>query len=132
MILVDSCVWIDLFKGKSTFQVLFLENLSLTLSQEICINHIIYFEVLRGIVSNKEQRRVKKIFDRLEFFDHKNKDFDELITVYKKCQQKGFTLTKLGDWLIYKSVIDHSLELLTSDKDFKKLSKIQPFPIVAL
>lgn len=130
MILVDTCVWIDLFKGIQTPQVQFLEEQSLTLSKEICLNHIIYFEVLRGIRSDKQRSRVKIIFQNLKFFDHHNNNFDQLIVIYQKCQKQGFTLSKLGDWLIFKSVLDHSLELLTSDQDFFKLNQIHPFALV--
>lgn len=131
MILVDSCVWIDLLKGKSTPQVEYIQNISLTLSHEICINNIIFFEVLRGIRSDKERRKVKNIFNKFEFYNHLDKGFEELVEIYRLCQKKGFTLSKLGDWLIFKSVMDHSLELLTSDDDFKKLNKIYPFPLIS-
>lgn len=130
MILVDTCVWIDFFKNRETPEVKFLENLSVTLSDEICLNHIIYFEVLRGIRSDRMHRRVKNIFGRLEFYDHLQQNFDQLIAIYRDCQKKGVTLTKLGDWLILKSVLDHRLSLLTSDRDFQNLNKVHHFSLI--
>lgn len=132
MILVDSCVWIDLFRGDLSPQVRFLKNLSLTLSQEICLSHVIFFEVLRGIRSNREHRRIKNFFLKLKFQDYLNQDFEKLTEIYLYCQKKGFLLPKLGDWLILKTTLDHSLELLTSDKDFKKLNEIYSFPLVVV
>ena len=87
---------------------------------------------MRGIGSDRERRRVKNIFLKLKFFDYINKDFEKLTEIYRNCQKKGFLLSKLGDWLIFKTVIDHSLELLTSDKDFIKLSEIYSFPLVVV
>ncbi len=130
MILVDSSVWIDLFKNKHTPQVDFLENLQKNLSHEICISHIIYFEVLRGIPLELERKRVQKLFKNFIFRDYSNGNFDTLTSIYRLCQQKGFALSRLGDWLIFKTVLDHSLELLTSDKDFYQLNKIYPFSLV--
>lgn len=132
MILVDSCVWIDLFRGDLSPQVKFLKNLSLTLSHEVCLSHIIFFEVLRGIRSDRERRRAKNIFLKFKFFDYLNKDFEKLTEIYMICQKKGFLLPKLGDWLILKTSLDHSLELLTSDKDFKNLNEIYSFPLVSV
>lgn len=130
MILVDSSVWIDLFKNKHTAQVSFLENIQKTLSHEICISHIIYFEVLRGIASELERKRVERLFENLIFRDYHNENFNTTISIYRLCQQRGFTLSRLGDWLILKTVLDHSLEFLTTDNDFYKLHSVYPFRLI--
>ena len=130
MILVDSSVWIDLFKNKRTPQVVFLENLQKSLSHEICISHIIYFEVLRGIPSDLERKRIQKLLNTLVFCDYHNQNFDNLTSNYRTCRQKGFTLLRLGDWVIFETGLDHSLELLPSDGYFHQLNKIYPFHIL--
>ena len=42
----------------------------------------------------------------------------------------GLILQKLGDWLIVQTVLDHGLELLTSDKDFSKILPCVPLNLV--
>ena len=39
---------------------------------------------------------------------------------------------KLGDWLIVKTVLDHRLTLLTTDKDFSRLQAVIPFSLEPL
>lgn len=131
MILVDSCVWIDLLGKRGTREVRFLQELLLRPRAEICLSHVIYFEVLRGIPNTLERRRIQRIFDRLEFFDYRNSSFVPLIDLVLECRRNGFTLPKLGDWLILKTVLDHSLSLLTSDKHFISLQRFVPFPLAS-
>jgi predicted nucleic acid-binding protein len=129
MILVDSCVWIDLFKGRKTLAVQRLEEIRECLTPEICVSSIIYFEVLRGISSDIDRKKIQRAFDLLEIKDYFNKGFGNLVELVISVERKGFRLKKLGDWLILKTVLDHSLTLLTSDEDFYHLQKVVSFPI---
>ncbi len=127
MILVDSCVWIDLLRGKETAAVSRLREIRQRLSPEICISGIIYFEVLRGIHSDLERRQVRGQFDKLERRDPLSSGYERLVEISVAAERKGLSLPRLGDWLILKTVLDHSLALLTSDRDFSRLSQIVHF-----
>lgn len=129
MILVDSCVWIDLLKGKTTPAVRRLIDIQVKKTPEFCISSVIYFEVLRGIASDLDRKKVQRAFDLFERRDFLNTDFEKLLTWYLACEKKGLRVLKLGDWLIVKTLLDHSLTLLTSDKDFFKLQKVIPFSL---
>ncbi len=129
MILVDSCVWIDLLKGKGTPAVRRLQEIQHDQTPEVCMSSIIYFEVLRGIASDLERRSVQRAFDHLEFRDYLTSGFDRLVALSREADRRGIPLKKLGDWLILKTVLDHSLTLLTLDQDFFRMQKIVPFPL---
>lgn len=132
MILVDSSVWIDIFRGRKTPAALFLKNLQQTHSAEICINSIVYFEVLRGIRFELERKRIQRLFDSLTKKDYLLEGFERLVTLYQIALKKKLPTSKLGDWLILKTVLDHQLTLLTSDKDFYRLCEIVPFSLLRL
>lgn len=127
MILVDSCVWIDLLRGKITPSVCVLQKIREEQTTEICINSIVYFEVLRGITSDLVRRKTQRIFDSLERREYLHAGFDRLISLSLDAEKHGVFVKKLGDWLILKTILDHSLTLLTSDGDFKRLSQVIPF-----
>ena len=129
MILVDSCVWIDLLKGNKTLAVTRLEQIQQDRAPEICISSVIYFEVLRGIDSDIERKRVQRGFDLLETRNFFPEGFDRLLEIYHAVRRKGISVSKLGDWLILKTVLDHSITLLTSDGDFHRLHKLVPFSL---
>lgn len=132
MVLIDSCVWIDLLKKRLTPAVQKLLKIQKDQTPEICISSIVYFEVLRGIRSDLERKKVQHAFDLLERRDYLNKGFDRLTILYRAAERKGHVVTKLGDWLIIKTVLDHSLTLLTSDKDFLRLQEDVPIPLELL
>ncbi|MGK5086764.1 PIN domain-containing protein [Bdellovibrionota bacterium FG-2] len=123
MILVDSCVWIDLLKKRKNKHTLLLENLAHNLLEEVCISHVIYFEVLRGITSDLERKKLASSFEKMAFFDFRNDGFDAWIAIYRKCTRSGVNLPRLGDWMIAKTAVDHDLELLTSDQDFLAIAE---------
>lgn len=129
MLLVDSCVWIDLLKGGDTPAVRRLRAVQSAQSPEICISGIIYFEVLRGIVPDIERKRVQRQFDLLERRECLPGGFHRLVAIAIAAQRRGMTLKKLGDWLILKTLLDHSLTLLTSDTGFHRLQRVVPFAI---
>lgn len=129
MVLVDSCVWIDLLRGKKTRAVQRLEQIQVERSPEISISSIIYFEVLRGISSDLERKKVERAFDLLERRDYFHDGFERLLNISLQAQKKGLVFKKLGDWLILKTVLDHSLTLLTSDTDFFHFRKLIPFSL---
>lgn len=129
MVLVDSCVWIDLLRGKKTRAVQRLEQIQVERSPEISISSIIYFEVLRGISSDLERKKVERAFDLLERRDYFHDGFERLLNISLQAQKKGLVFKKLGDWLILKTVLDHSLTLLTSDTDFLHFRKLIPFSL---
>lgn len=132
MILVDSCVWIDLLKGSQTSAVRRLNKIQADQTPEICISSVIYFEVLRGITSDLERRRVQKALDLLERRDYLNENFELLTALSISARRKGINVPRLGDWLIVKTILDHNLSLLTSDKDFYRLKKVIPLTLESL
>lgn len=129
MILVDSCVWIDLLRGKITPAARRLKEIQKARTPEICISSIIYFEVLRGISFDLERRKIQTFLDRLEKRDCLAEGFSRLVDFSIAAQRRGCTISKLGDWLILKTLLDHSLTLLTSDRDFYRLQHFIPFPL---
>lgn len=129
MILVDSCVWIDLLRGRETRQVGALSLIQQTKSSELCMSSIVYFEVLRGINEDIQRKRVQRRFDLLERRDYLNAGFDRLVSLSLEAERRGVTLRKVGDWLIVKTLLDHSLTLLTSDKDFSRLAQVIPLKL---
>lgn len=130
MILVDSSVWIDIFRGRKTQASRFLKNIQETNISEICISSIIYFEVLRGIRSDLDRKKIQRDFDHFIRKDYINTGFDKLTSHYQIALRKKLPTSKLGDWLILKTVLDHNLTLLTSDKDFYRIQEIIPFSLI--
>lgn len=132
MILVDSCVWIDYLKGRESAGTLFVDRLIARADAELCVSGIIAFEVLRGVSEPGERKLVTRIFERLERRDYRHDSLAETLRYDLNCRRHGVTLSKLGDWLIVQTALDHDLELLTSDKDFRRIAPYVPVRLVPI
>ncbi len=117
MILVDSSVWIDYFRGIETGPSALLN--SLFGRTPIAVGDLIAAEVLQGVRDDREYRHVKRVFDAFDHVDLcgydlavKASENDRLL------RAKGITVRKTIDTLIATRCIEDRLTLLHSDKDF--------------
>lgn len=118
MILVDSSVWIDYFKGTINKQTDFLDSALGT--QSLCIGDLILTEVLQGFRRDKDFRQARKMLAELTVYEllgieiaHKSANNFRLL------KKRGITVRKTANVIIATFCIEQSLPLLFTDKDFK-------------
>ncbi len=118
MILVDSSVWIDYFRGRDNPPVEILDR-SLGV-RDVGVGDLVLTEVLQGFRDDEDYRIAKSIMDELSVFDMLGK-FMALKSAenFRKIRKKGITIRKTADVIIATYCIEHRLPLLFSDKDFK-------------
>lgn len=122
MIVVDSSVWIDFFNGSETREVARL--LSLLGVEPLLVGDIVLLEVLQGVGSEAEARRVE---DALRRFDVEPMLDPELAvlaaTYYRRLRGLGITVRKTIDLIIGAFCIARGHALLTADRDFAPMAK---------
>ena len=117
MILVDSSVWIDYFRGKPTVQTDLLEGL--LDSQELAIGDLIFTEVLQGCKFDKEFNEVRRLLGRLELIVLGGKDIViEAASNYRRLRSLGVTVRGTVDVILATRCILNGHQLLHSDQDF--------------
>lgn len=120
MILVDSSVWIDYFKGTANEETDFLDS-ALGL-EPVGIGDLILTEVLQGIKSDSEYRKVKQLMMELSIFELLGQDRAiRAANNYRALRKKGVTIRKTNDLIIGTFCIDESLPLLFRDRDFEPM-----------
>lgn len=122
MILVDSSVWIDYFRGISSPQTDLLDELFE--SKKIIVGDIILTEVLQGFDSEKQFRETLDIFKTVPMI--RVGGYDTAVAAarnYRKLRKLGFTVRKTVDTLIATSCILQGYELLHNDRDFIPFEK---------
>jgi len=122
MILVDTTVWIDFFRGKTTSQVDILELL-ISEGQDICICGLVLTEVLQGIREEKQYKKIKTYFDDLVFLPMTQSMHLLSADIYRALRKKGITVRKSIDCMIASVAISHGVQLLHNDKDFIPIEK---------
>ena len=117
MILVDSSVWIDFFRGTRTPQA---EKLDVLLgTTRIAVGDLILAEVLQGVRDEREFQQVRKTLDSFEQVDLVGREVAiQAAKNFRKLRELGLTVRKTIDTLIATRCIASNYTLLHSDRDF--------------
>jgi hypothetical protein len=118
MVLVDSSVWIEYFKGNDS--VLLLNEL--IDSNNLCINDLILAELLPSI-NHKNENDLKQLLLAIEKIDLEI-DWHQIISMQTKNLRNGINKVGISDLIIIQNAIIKDVELYTIDKHFDLMSKI--------
>ena len=122
MILVDSSVWIDYFRGSATKQT---QRLDILLDTEaLAIGDLILTEVLQGFMVDPEFDEAKRLFASLEWVELGGEDVAiEAARNFRKLRKLGITVRQTIDTVIATRCIVSGYELLHDDRDFDAFEK---------
>jgi hypothetical protein len=117
MILVDSSVWIDYFRGTATPQTDRLDSLLGT--EPVAIGDLILTEVLQGFASDRDFNQARKLLTSLAVVDLGGRDIAiQAARHFRALRALGVTVRKTIDTVIATRCIESRLALLYSDRDF--------------
>lgn len=118
MILVDSSVWIDYFKGVDLPQTALLDRLLGV--RPLAIGDLIMTEVLQGFREDGDFAAALSSFKELEFVELGGLDTAlQAARNFRMLRARGFTIRKTVDTIIATRCILDGHELLFSDRDFQ-------------
>jgi len=117
VILVDSSVWIDYFRGMQSSQT---DRLYALLGNEpVATGDLVLAEVLQGFGSTQDFSQGKKLLTSLPIIELVGGDIAiQAAKNFRTLRSLGITVRKTIDTLIATSCIEKGLVLLYSDKDF--------------
>ena len=117
MILVDSSVWIDYFRGTATPQANKLHELLGT--EPLAIGDLILTEVLQGFGSERDFNAARKVLLGLDMVVLGGADVAvDAAKNYRKLRALGLTVRKTIDTVIATRCIVSGHTLLHNDRDF--------------
>ena len=133
MILVDTSVLVDYFRGKETPKTRVFDAI---LDQEFFfgISPYTYQELLQGAKDEREFKLLKEYLDTQNFYflPPTLETFAKASRMYFDLRRKGITLRGTIDILIALTAIHHNLSLLHDDRDFDVMaSEIKALKITA-
>lgn len=117
MILVDSSVWIDFFRGTTTPATDALNGLLLT--DKLAIGDLILTEVLQGFASERDFLTAQRMLGSLDLVVIGGADVMIVAARnYRLLRERGITVRKTIDTLIATRCLVDDLVLLHDDRDF--------------
>ena len=122
MILVDTTVWIDFFRGRDTTQVRNLERL-IGDNEDICVCGVILTEVLQGIREDKDYAAASFRFESFIYLPMGQMTFKKAAEIYRTLRRKGVTIRNAVDCMIAAVAIEHDIPLLHHDRDFSPIAQ---------
>ena len=122
MILVDSSVWIDFFRGRDTAQVNRLD--ALFAEERIFVGDLILTEVLQGFRTDKDFNEARKTLETFPTLELAGSDVALAAAKnFRALQALGFTVRKTIDTIIATRCIHSGFRLMHADRDFDAFEK---------
>jgi predicted nucleic acid-binding protein len=117
VILVDSSVWVDYFRGVDTPEADKLDTLLGV--EQVMTGDLILTEVLQGFISEREFNQGRKLLASLPTIPLVGEEIAvQAARNFRKLRTRGITIRKTIDTLIATSCIEKEIALLYSDRDF--------------
>jgi predicted nucleic acid-binding protein len=118
MVIVDTTVWIDYFRGIENAQSLWLEGQAE--SKRLGLTDLILSEVLQGIRDDREFLSVQAELLKFEMYAAGGIDLAvRAAQNFRTLRKKGFTIRRIADCWIATFCIREGHELLHRDRDFE-------------
>lgn len=122
MILVDTSVWVDYFRGTPTRQTDLLD--ALLGNEPLAIGDLILTEVLQGFAGERDFNVARALLATLEFVVIGGEDVAvEAARNYRRLRARGITGRKTVDTVIATRCIVSDYLLLHDDRDFNAFEK---------
>ena len=117
MILADSSVWVDYFKGASTDGALVLDRV--ILSGEVAVGDLILAEVLQGFATEKSANTAQLAMAHFDLVKLGGGVVAiEAARLYRLLRGKGITVRGTVDLMIGTWCVMNDVPLIHSDRDF--------------
>ena len=122
MILVDSSVWVDYFKGTITAQTTRLDGL--LGNEPLAIGDLILTEVLQGFHDDRDFNQARRLLTALTVVELGGEDIAiQAAKNFRTLRRKGVTVRKTIDTVIATRCIESGYELLHNDRDFDPFAR---------
>ena len=130
MILVDSSVWIDYFRGTLTPQSEVLDRL--LGQQPLAIGDLILSEVLQGFDSDRDFNAVREMLTSLTVVQLGGQDISiQAAKNFRTLRRRGVTVRKTIDTVIATRCMESGYDLLHNDRDFDPFTKYLGLQVVS-
>ena len=121
MLLIDTSVWIKLFRDK---RGKFKQTLTKAIDgKDYYLSRFTQTELLQGARNEREWTELNNYLSTQDYIDPNIPSWSNAARIYYELRRQGITVRNTIDCLIAASAIEHDLLLLHDDRDFEAISK---------
>lgn len=122
VILVDTTVWVDFFRGTNSAVNRILHRL-IDQEEDLCLTPLNLTEILQGIRHEALYEETKDhLLDFPVFHPDGVSTFLHAAEIYRACRKRGRTIRGTIDCVIAAIAIEYELTVLHNDRDFEHIA----------
>jgi hypothetical protein len=122
--LVDTSVWIDLFRKSDSAATRLLNRL--IDEDTIVLAPVVLQELLMGARNPEQLAKLQRYFAGIETLLPSRETYALAGALYARCRWAGITPRSPHDCLVAATAIEHDLRLLCDDVDFPRIAGVEP------
>lgn len=124
MILIDTSIWIQVFRDKQGLEA---QRIQQWLNgRKIVLTRFIQLELLQGCRDEKEWQLLSSYLEEQTYIEPKPSTWQAAARLYFDLRRQGLTVRSPIDCCIAQIALENRLLLLHDDRDFLTIAKIRP------
>ncbi len=123
MVMVDTSVWIDYFRGRAEARALD----ALIDTNQVCTNELVLTELVPALVHRRQTDLVDLLFTLARV--PLSIDWAQIRTYQGTNLKNGFNHVGIPDLILAQNCLQNNLTLLTQDKHFASLARSLPLSV---
>jgi predicted nucleic acid-binding protein len=124
MILVDTSVWVDVFRDDSQGKRKAL--LAALAGEEVALTRFNQLELLQGCRDEKEWSLLQSYLEGQDYVESSTTTWEDAARIYFDLRRDGFTVRSPIDCCIAHLALKNDLMLFHRDRDFNVIAKVRP------
>ncbi|RME21442.1 MAG: PIN domain nuclease [Deltaproteobacteria bacterium] len=124
MVIVDTSVWVDVFRDSSGKKRKKLERM--VDPEDVAITSFTELELLQGCRNEKEWKLLASYLETQDIIDPRRETWAAAARIYFDLRKKGLTVRSPIDCCIAQLALENRMLLLHNDRDFEKIARIRP------
>lgn len=123
MLLIDTSVWISVFRDRSGQVRQQLETL--IAARQVLLNRFTQLELLQGSLNEQEWAILSTYLDGQDYVELTSSSWQAAARIYYDLRRQGLTVRSPVDCCIAQSAIENNLLLVHNDRDFETIAQVR-------
>lgn len=124
MLLIDTSVWIGLFRNRSGQIRQQLENL--IANRKVLLTRFTQLELLQGSLNEQEWTLLSTYLETQDYIEPTISSWQAAARIYYDLRRQGLTVRSPIDCCIAQAALDNNLLLIHNDRDFETIAQVSP------
>ena len=124
MVLVDTSVWIDVFRDPSQGRRRVLNRV--VQDREIVLTRFVQLELLQGCRDEGEWALLGEYLSAQDYIEMGPETWTQAARIYFELRRQGLTVRSPIDCCIAQLALGHAIPLLHRDRDFEVIGRVRP------